>query len=256
VLPATLLLLTVTTGLVDAVSFLGLGHVFTANMTGNVVFLAFALAGADGLSVSASLLALGCFLIAAAGGGRLARRMETSPRRWLVTASSGETLLLAAAAVMAIGVPVNGSFARAWPVVALTAGAMGIRNATVRRLGVADLTTTVLTLTLTGLAADSSLAGGTNPRPTRRAGSVIAMFAGALLGAVLVLHNSLAWPLVIACGAAAVATVMHALRATPTAVPAHSEVRAPAGSPGSSPAVDLVPVVDDLRGGCDPGRPR
>ena len=38
-LPPTLLLLTLTTGLVDAVSFLGLGHVFTANMTGNVVFL-------------------------------------------------------------------------------------------------------------------------------------------------------------------------------------------------------------------------
>src|SRR4051794_10773782 len=62
VLPPTLLLLTVTTGLIDAVSFLGLGHIFTANMTGNVVFLAFAIAGAAGLSISASLLALGCFL--------------------------------------------------------------------------------------------------------------------------------------------------------------------------------------------------
>jgi uncharacterized membrane protein YoaK (UPF0700 family) len=75
-LPAALLLLTVATGLVDAVSFLGLGHVFTANMTGNVVFLAFALAGADGLSVSASLVALGCFLVGAVAGGRLARAME------------------------------------------------------------------------------------------------------------------------------------------------------------------------------------
>ena len=84
---------------------------------------------------------------------------------------------------------------------------MGIRNATVRRLAAADLTTTVLTLTLTGLAADSSFAGGSNPRPTRRFGSVVAMFSGALVGAVLVLHEGLVWPLVIACAIAAVAVV-------------------------------------------------
>ena len=226
VLPAVLLLLTLTTGLVDAVAFLGLGRVFTANMTGNVVFLAFAIAGAHGLSVTASLLALVCFLVGAGGGGRLARAMEPTPRRWLVTASGGETLLLAGAAAMAIGVPINGSFAQDWPIVALTAAAMGIRNATVRRLGVADLTTTVLTLTLTGLAADSRLAGGTNPRPTRRIGSVVAMFRGALLGAVLVLHDRLVWPLVIACGGAAIATAMHGLRPMPAAVPTEAGERA------------------------------
>jgi uncharacterized membrane protein YoaK (UPF0700 family) len=66
--------------------------------------------------------------------------------------------------------------------IVLTAIAMGLRNATVRKLAVADMTTTVLTLTLTGLAADSSLAGGTNPRWTRRLASVIAMFAGGALG--------------------------------------------------------------------------
>ena len=96
--------------------------------------------------------------------------------------------------------------------VGLTAAAMGLRNSAVRRLGAADLTTTVLTLTLTGLAADSSLAGGTNPRPVRRVGSVVAMFAGALLGAALVFHRGLAWPLAIACGAAAVATGVYLLR--------------------------------------------
>ena len=61
----TLLLLTATTGLVDAVAFLGLGRVFTANMTGNVVFLAFAIAGVKGLSISVSVLALVCFLAGA-----------------------------------------------------------------------------------------------------------------------------------------------------------------------------------------------
>ena len=79
--PSTLLLLTATTGLIDAVSYLGLGHVFTANMTGNVVFLAFALAGASGLSVSASLLALVSFLVGALLGGRLGSLLEPSSRR-------------------------------------------------------------------------------------------------------------------------------------------------------------------------------
>jgi hypothetical protein len=50
-LPPLLLLLTVVTGLVDAASYLKLGHVFVANMTGNVVFLGFAIAGAGGLSI-------------------------------------------------------------------------------------------------------------------------------------------------------------------------------------------------------------
>jgi uncharacterized membrane protein YoaK (UPF0700 family) len=204
----TLLLLTATTGLVDAVAFLGLGRVFTANMTGNVVFLAFAIAGAKGLSVSASVLALVCFLAGALAGGRLADAMDgRSKREWMVIATSGEALLLAGAAIAAIGVPIDGTFGRRAPIVALTAAAMGIRNATVRRLGAADLTTTVLTLTLTGIAADSSFAGGSNPHPTRRIGSVVAMFSGALLGAVLVLHQGLVWPLAIACAAAVLAVV-------------------------------------------------
>jgi hypothetical protein len=57
-LPSLLVVMTVVTGVVDAVSYLALGHVFVANMTGNVVFLGFALAGAGGLSVPASLVAL------------------------------------------------------------------------------------------------------------------------------------------------------------------------------------------------------
>src|SRR5260221_8797787 len=118
-LPTTLLLLTATTGLVDAVSFLGLGRVFTANMTGNVVFLAFAVGGAAGLSVSASILALGSFLVGALTGGRLAVAMEASARRrWLVIAAGGETLLLAIATTAAIGVPVTGSFGQRWPIIA------------------------------------------------------------------------------------------------------------------------------------------
>src|ERR1022692_4290835 len=70
-LPPLLVALTAVTGLVDAFSYLVLGHVFVANMTGNVVFLAFALAGAKGFSLAASALALGAFVLGAMGSGRL-----------------------------------------------------------------------------------------------------------------------------------------------------------------------------------------
>ena len=73
---------------------------------------------------------------------------------------------------------------------------MGVRNATVRKIALPDLTTTVLTLTLTGLAADSALAGGANPRAWRRGASVLSMFLGAAAGALL-LRYSLVLPLVV-----------------------------------------------------------
>jgi uncharacterized membrane protein YoaK (UPF0700 family) len=65
----------VVTGVVDAVSILRLGRVFVANMTGNVVFSAFALVGAPGFSLSASLAALGGFLVGALGGGAVTGRL-------------------------------------------------------------------------------------------------------------------------------------------------------------------------------------
>src|SRR3989449_5799668 len=82
-LPLLLLVLTVTTGLIDAVSVLGLGRVFTANMTGNIVFLGFALAGQPGFSRLRSLAALLAFLVGAVIGGRLGARLAGSQRRWL-----------------------------------------------------------------------------------------------------------------------------------------------------------------------------
>src|SRR5205814_3616303 len=83
--------LTFVTGTVDAVSFLGLGHVFTANMTGNVVFLGFAFAGATGLSAKASALGLVSFLAGAVAGGRAGRVLAPRSRRhWLALAGSVE----------------------------------------------------------------------------------------------------------------------------------------------------------------------
>jgi uncharacterized membrane protein YoaK (UPF0700 family) len=201
-LAGALLVLTVSTGLIDAVSYLALGHVFTANMTGNVVFLAFAVAGVPGLSIPRSAVSLGAFLAGAVAGGRLAARLGSGPQhRWLATAFGAEAVLLLCAALTGT----RGALSALYGVIVLTALAMGVRNAAVRKIALPDLTTTVLTLTLTGLAADSALAGGANPRASRRAASVLSMFLGAAAGALLVRH-SLVLPLVVSaavsCGCA------------------------------------------------------
>jgi uncharacterized membrane protein YoaK (UPF0700 family) len=202
-LPVVLVALTVVTGVVDAVSYLALGHVFVANMTGNVVFLGFALAGAPGLSAPASLAALGAFLLGALAGGRIAVRAGEHRSRHLRTAmtAAAAAMLLAVILAAIFGQPVSDD-AR-YALIAPLAIAMGIQNATARRLAVPDLTTTVLTLTLTGIAADSRLAGGTGGHPARRLIAVTAMFAGALLGALLVIHVDLVLPLAIAAALSA-----------------------------------------------------
>jgi uncharacterized membrane protein YoaK (UPF0700 family) len=193
---ASLLALTVVSGLVDAVSYLGLGHVFTANMTGNVVVLGFAAAGAPGFSTTATLTSLGVFLAGAVLGGRVAGRLAGRTRLLAVTVTA-EAGGIAAAALVAF----LAGTAPGWPrltVIAILALTMGTRNAAVRRLGVRDLTTTVLTQTLTGLASDSRLAGGAGPRQGLRAGAVVAMLGGAVAGALLLLHTGPALPLLVA----------------------------------------------------------
>ncbi|MEV7731105.1 YoaK family protein [Streptomyces sp. NPDC088921] len=206
-LVAVLLGLTVVSGLIDAVSYLGLEHVFTANMTGNVVVLGFAAAGAPGFSVAHTLTSLGSFVVGAAAGGRGAVRLGGGSRRtWTRLTLAAEAVLLGITAVVAFAAP--GATATAYTLIAVTAFAMGLRNATVRKLGVPDLTTTVLTMTLTGLAADSRAGGGHGIRSPRRTASVIAMVAGATLGAWLVLHHGLGIPLAIAAGLVAVLAVV------------------------------------------------
>ncbi|MEU5609017.1 YoaK family protein [Streptomyces sparsogenes] len=190
-LPPLMLVLTLVTGVVDAVSYLGLGHVFVANMTGNVVFLGFALAGAKGLSALASVVSLGVFLTGALAGGRLGVRLAAHRGRLLAVSTTAQTVLLGAAAVTAAVAGGRVTTAVEYTLIVLLGLAMGLQNAVARRLGVPDLTTTVLTLTLTGLAADSGPAGGRAPRPGRRVLAVLVMFLGALIGAQLVLHAHL-----------------------------------------------------------------
>jgi uncharacterized membrane protein YoaK (UPF0700 family) len=197
-LPALLVAMTLVTGLVDAFSYLVLGHVFVANMTGNVVFLAFALAGAPGFSILASLVALGSFVLGSLGGGLLGSRLGQHRGRLLSVAAALQTLLLSAAAILAArsGNPVSTGYS--YGLIVVLGITMGLQNATARKLAVPDLTTTVLTLTIVGIAADSRLVGGSGSRAGRRLISVVAMFVGALVGSLLIFHVSIVSPLVIA----------------------------------------------------------
>jgi uncharacterized membrane protein YoaK (UPF0700 family) len=207
-LARTLLLLTFTAGLVDAVSYLALGHVFTANMTGNIVFLGFGIAGSGGLPVVAPLVSLAAFLVGASGGGALARRTGGRHLKHVTSALGFEASLIGAATVLAAEIDLHPGTVSAYIVIALLAVAMGLRSATVRRIGVADLTTIVLTMTLSALAADSPLAGGSGGGSSRRVAAVAAMLGGALAGALL-LKVSAAVPLAVAAGLGLLAAVLY-----------------------------------------------
>jgi uncharacterized membrane protein YoaK (UPF0700 family) len=205
-IPVLLLGLTVVTGCIDAVSILSLGRVFVANMTGNVVFVGFALAGAPGFSLAASLSALAGFLVGAAVGGALVARRGAAAHRLLRDGVGLEFALVTLALVVAA---VTGSHRDAVAVDALAAVAalaMGIQNAVVRALAVPDLTTTVLTMTLTGIAADLRRPGKGQVVVTRVL-AVAAMLVGALVGALLVLNVSAVAGFALAAGLLAVVAV-------------------------------------------------
>jgi uncharacterized membrane protein YoaK (UPF0700 family) len=184
-LTRTLLVLTLTTGVIDAASYLGLGRVFAANMTGNIVLLGFGIAGSSGLPVIAPLVSLAAFLGGATVGGRMEAMLPPKAAQ-LSRAMVIEIGITVLATLIAIVFDITPDHFSGDLIIALLAFAMGIRNATVRRLKVADLTTTVLTMTLTGLAADSPLAGGDGKGSWRRGAAVVSMLIGACVGALLV----------------------------------------------------------------------
>jgi uncharacterized membrane protein YoaK (UPF0700 family) len=196
-LPYLLLLLTVVAGAVDAVSYLALGHVFVVNMTGNVVFLGFAAAGATEISLRATLTAMGAFLVGSVAGGRLALRFASDDGRLLGVATVMKIVLVAVSLVVVIVVGGKLDDLHRDVVIALLAFAMGVQNASARRIGIPDLTTTVLTMTVTAIAADSTLAGGTNPRLKWRLLAVGSMLLGAFAGGLCVLRSGIAAALVL-----------------------------------------------------------
>ena len=195
-----LVTLTLVTGVVDATSYLMLGHVFVANMTGNVVFLGFALAGAGGLSAPASLIALAAFIAGAFGGGWLGVREAAHRGRVLRTANIAQASLMALSLLIALLCASPPDRAVRYGLIASLALAMGIQNAAAQRLSVPDLTTTVLTKTLTGLASEGGGRAEAGPSLIRRSVSIGAMLAGAVVGGLLVLDVSIAASIAVALG--------------------------------------------------------
>jgi uncharacterized membrane protein YoaK (UPF0700 family) len=197
-LPLMLVLLTVVTGLVDAFSYLELSHVFVANMTGNVVFLSFAFGGAAGFLWWASVLAVATFSLGAFIGGMVRSRHGSHRGRHLLVAVAVQSAAVCAAFVVALLMTEPYDRIALVLLITLLGVAMGVQNATARALAVPDLSTTVLTLTITGISADSSRAGGSGSRIGRRLVSVVSLFLGGLIGTVLIIAGAPAWTLLIA----------------------------------------------------------
>ncbi len=179
-----MLVLTFTTGMVDAVGYLGLDRVFTGNMTGNVVILGMGLLGAQNLPVLGPVVALLGFLSGAAVGGRTLRgsRDPWTPLTTRLLTLVGAVVVLLSVVLLVLGKGIT--HGPALVVTTLLGGAMGLQAATARVVAVADLTTVVVTSTITSLAADAASGGGLH---LRRVLAVALILAGAASGALLLL---------------------------------------------------------------------
>jgi len=179
-----MLALTFSTGVVDAIGYLGLDKVFAGNMTGNVVILGMAAAGADNLPLAGPSIALVGFLCGALAGGRAVRLVEGgswSRRIGGVFALVG--LILAALAGTLFVVGPDPATPQLLAIVALLSTAMGLQAAAARHLAVKDITTVVVTSLITGLAADAAVSGARQPWP-RRVLALVLISVGALVGAL------------------------------------------------------------------------
>ncbi|MER6950750.1 YoaK family protein [Nonomuraea sp. NPDC000554] len=202
-----LLGLTTVSGMVDAIAYLSLGHVFVANMTGNTVILGLAIGGTPDFSTLGCLVALVAFAAGAIVSGRLAKALH---HRWLLISLLAESALLAAATAVAF------ADARAqYPIIAALGLAMGMRTATVRLAGVSDITTTVITSTLAWLGATSSLAGGDSAGAARRLGAIVVFLAGATAGAWLVPRTGPAVALLVATAVEILVTLAYTILPKP-----------------------------------------
>jgi uncharacterized membrane protein YoaK (UPF0700 family) len=180
-----LLLLTFATGLVDAISVLVLGHVFVANMTGNIIFLGFWFVPRAGVDLTAAIVAFVSFLTGTVIGGRLVRHFGVRTRRWLTTALGVEVVVLIALSILAGAGVLSYHTNSKLVLICGLATTFGVQNATARQFGVQELSTTVLTSTVVGIGVDSRLAGGSGQHEKLRYSVIFTMCGGAVVGATL-----------------------------------------------------------------------
>ncbi|MCV7013587.1 DUF1275 domain-containing protein [Mycolicibacterium madagascariense] len=177
--------LTFVTGLVDAVGYLGLDRVFTGNMTGNLVILGMGLAGRDDLPVGGPLAALLAYVVGAAIGGRLVLRHRPAWTTVVTVLFACSAIILAALATVLLLVPIAGASVAGAAIAASIAILMGAQAATARALAVTDMTTVVVTSTITAYASETLFAPGLAWLTHRRLWAIVAIFSGALVGALL-----------------------------------------------------------------------
>lgn len=182
---AALLLLTFATGLADAISILVLGHVFVANMTGNVIFLGFWLAPRTSIDLTAVVVALPTFVCTTIVSGRLSRHFGDRARPWITTVLAMEIALLIGLSILAGAGVLHYHDNSKLIMIGLLAVTFGLQHSSARQFGIQELSTTVLTSTIVSLGLDSRLAGGTGARQGLRLSVVVTMCAGALVGATL-----------------------------------------------------------------------
>ncbi len=182
---AALLLLTFATGLADSISILALGHVFVANMTGNVIFLGFWLAPRTSIDLTAVAVALPTFICTTIVSGRLSRHFGSRSRTWITTVLTIEIVLLMALSVLAGTGVLRYQADSKLVMIGILAVTFGLQHSSARQFGIQELSTTVLTSTIVSFGLDSRLAGGTGERQRLRIGVVATMCAGAFFGATM-----------------------------------------------------------------------
>ena len=205
-----LLILTASTGIIDAASYIALDRVFTGNMTGNVLFIGFGLAHVDGIPFVNNSFALAGFIIGAILGAR------TNKRSLRLGFERSGGLVLVASSVITLAISIYWHFtpglagAEQIALTTVLAGLMGAQVAAVRPIGNSDITTVVVTSTITNLARDSRLAGHGQPRHIwmRRAAAIASIGVGGALGALLVIHSGGPASLVLAAATSAAATTL------------------------------------------------
>ena len=192
---ALLIGLTFAAGVVDAVSYLGLGHIFTANMTGNVVFLAIAVGQGSILLALRSIAALSSFSLGAVLAGRILGPTK-GPGRWTLRVTGVLCCELVTAAIFGVGWALLGGNASGYVIyvlIGLSSLGMGMQNAAARHLAIPGLTTTVITTALTGMMAQLAALNVAGPEPRRWATAILALFSGAAVGGALMLYAKV-WP--------------------------------------------------------------
>ena len=207
-----LVALTFSSGSVDAICYLALGKVFSAFMTGNLVFLGVRASGAQGPKIITVGIALGAFCVGVFGATRIVnvtRGHGVWPER-VTIALAVSAAIHAAFCSLWIAVGGRPAHADADLLLGVSALSMGVQTAAVFSLGVAGVFTTAATATTTVLMGDTAHWAQTRPDRRRLILILGALVSGAIAGGVLVMHaRHLAplLPLAMTCAVVVIARV-------------------------------------------------